>query len=89
MVMDVVWDYLHEMSADHALSAFSQRDDMIEKQRLAATREVQSFLDNNPNAEGREDQFRFGFMLEEPLPIVVETVEETKVFQPLSKTNPK
>ena len=89
MILDVVWDYLHEMSLDHALTSFSQRDENIEKQRLAATRDVHSVLDNNPNARGYGSQFRFGFMLEEPMPIVVETVEETSVSESLSKKKPK
>ncbi len=78
-MFDVVWDYLHEMSFDHALTSFSQRDDVIEKQRLAATRDVHSFLDNNPSAVGHESQFRFGFMLEEPASIIEEKIKETTV----------
>jgi hypothetical protein len=46
---DVVWDYLHEMSLGHALTAFSQRDENIAKQCRAASRDVESDLDNNPN----------------------------------------
>jgi len=76
-VFDVVWDYLHEMSLDHALTSFSQRDEIIEKQRLAATRDVHNFLENNPNAAGHEDQFQFAFMLEEPMEIVQESIKET------------
>ena len=34
-------------------------------------------------------QFQFGFMLEEPLPVVVETVEETRLSRTLSKKKPK
>ena len=49
-ILDVVWDYLHEMSVDHGLTSFSQRDENIAKQRLSATRDVHSFLENNPNA---------------------------------------
>ena len=89
MVFDVVYDYLHEMSADFALTAFAQRNEIIEKQRLAATRDVHSFLDNNPNAEGYESQFQFGFMLEEPVPVVVETIKETSVSESLSRKKPK
>ena len=89
MFFAVLYDRLHEMSADFALTAFAQRDKIIEKQRLAATRDVQSFLDNNPNAKGYESQFRFGFMLEEPVAVVVETVEETSVSESLSKNKPK
>ena len=56
MFFEVVWDHLHEMSANHALTSFSQRDENIEKQKLAATRDVHSFLENNPNAQGYENQ---------------------------------
>ena len=76
-IFDVVWDYLHEMSLDHALTSFSQRDEIIERQRLAATRDVHSFLDNNPSAVGHEGQFQFGFMLEEPTEVVEEKIKET------------
>ena len=91
MFMDVVWDYLHEMSADHALTHFSQRDENIEKQKLAATRDVLSCLENNPNVQGLENQFKFGFMVEEPMPIVVEKIEETKISETeiLSKKKPR
>jgi hypothetical protein len=86
-VFDVVWDYLHTMSTHHALTSFSQRDEVIEKQRLAATRDVHSFLEFNPNAKGFEGQFQFAFMLEEPMPVVVETIQETNV--PLSQKKPR
>lgn len=64
-ILDVVWDFLHSTSRELAYRAFSQRDESIEKQRLAATREVHSFLENNPNAVGNEEQFQFAFMLED------------------------
>jgi hypothetical protein len=79
---DVVWDYLHEMSLDHALTAFSQRDDNFEEQRRAATRDLRSALDNNPNMAGHEEQFRFAFVLEEPSKIVTEAIEESPVQEP-------
>jgi hypothetical protein len=78
-VFDVIWDQLHEMSLDHALSAFAQRDDIIGKQQRAASRDVQSCLDFNPNVKGHEEQFRFAFMVEESLPVVTETIRETNV----------
>ena len=73
-VSDVVWDHIHEMSLGHALASFDQRDININKQRRAATRDLQSCLDNNPNVAGHESQFQFDFMTEEQ---VVETVEES------------
>jgi len=76
-VFDVIWDQLHEMSLDHALIAFSQRDDIIGKQQRAATRDVQSCLEYNPNVKGHDDQFRFAFMAEESMPVVTETIFET------------
>lgn len=76
-IIDVVWDYLHEMSLDHALIAFTQRDEIIEKQKLAATRDVHSVLDNNPNIAGHETQFTFSFMVEEPIEIIEEKIGET------------
>jgi hypothetical protein len=91
MILEVVWDYLHEMSVDHALVSFSQRDENICKQRRSATRDVQSFIDNNPNAKGHEAQFQFGFMLEEPRKVVVETVTQTDIApaQSLGKKKPR
>ena len=80
----VVWDYLHEMSLDHALAACSQRDENIEKQRLAAARDVQSILDNNPNVAQHKGQFKFNFMREEPVVVVHEALEETPVALPTS-----
>ena len=83
-VFDVVWDHIHEMSIDHALSAFGQRDDVIKKQKRSATRDLQSFLDFNPNAEGHERQFIFDFMDEEPIEAMMETIEES----PTTPTKP-
>jgi hypothetical protein len=101
-MFDVVWDFLHEMSVDHALTSLSQRDAIIEQQRRSATRDVQSFLDNNPSAHGYRSQFVFGFMLEEAAPVIEEEVEETPVVRrslpegdeigagnPLTKEKPK
>lgn len=78
-IIDVVWDHLHEMSLDHALTAFQQCDDIITKQRLAATRNLESCLDNNPHVAGYERQFTFGFMLEHRVPQVVEEVSESAI----------
>ncbi len=90
MIIDVVWDYLHTTGNDHALAAFSQRDELIEKQRIAATRNVHSFVDNNPNAKGCESQFlQFAFMLEEPVSVRVETITETGTTKALSKKKPR
>jgi hypothetical protein len=90
------------MSVDHALTSLSQRDAIIEQQRRSATRDVQSFLDNNPSAHGYRSQFVFGFMLEEAAPVIEEEVEETPVVRrslpegdeigagnPLTKEKPK
>jgi len=81
-VIDVVWDYLREMSVHHAMTAFSQREEGIEKQKKAASREVRSFLDNNPNAKGHEEQFKFDFMTEEAQPMVEEAIEESEIPKP-------
>ena len=40
-VMDVIYDYLHGMSLDHALTHFEQKDKNIGKQRKASTRNLQ------------------------------------------------
>jgi len=85
-VFDVIWDQLHEMSLDHALIAFAQRDDVITKQQRAATRDVQSCLDFNPNCAGHEEQFRFNFMYDEPVPVVSETISETETPKAVEKT---
>jgi hypothetical protein len=81
-VFEVIWDYLHETSLNHLLTSFSLRDENIEKQRLAATRDVQSAIDNNPNAAGHANEFVFGFMLDKPADAVEEKVAETNVLPP-------
>jgi hypothetical protein len=65
------------MSADHALLSFEQRDENIGKQQRSATRDLRSFLANNPNANGHEHQFVFAFITDEPEQRVVETIEES------------
>ena len=52
MFLAVTYDHIHSMSADHALLVFDQRNENIGKQKRSATRDLQSFLDNNPNAKG-------------------------------------
>ncbi|MHC4401184.1 MAG: hypothetical protein ACYTG0_16035 [Planctomycetota bacterium] len=76
-IFEVVWDHIHEMSLDHALTSFDQRDRNINKQRLVATKDVQSCLDNNPNVVGHESQFVFDFMTEETEAQIVETIEDS------------
>lgn len=78
-IFDVVYDYLHEMSLDHALSHFEHRDTNISQQRRAATRDLESCLDFNPNVKGHEDKFTFPFMVEEPREVVVENIPESPV----------
>ena len=77
-IFEVIWDHIHTMSLDHAFSAFDQRDININKQKLAATRDLQSCLENNPHVAGHKEQFQFDFMTEELEVPVVEQVEETK-----------
>ncbi len=77
MVMDVIWDHIYEMSLDHALTAFQQRDEIITKQRRAATRCVESCLDNNPNVKGHRELFLFQFMDEAPVAVVEERISES------------
>ncbi len=76
-LIQVVVNHLHEMSLDHALTAFGQCDDLISKQRRSATRNLQSFLEFNPNAVGHERLFVFAFMDEEPVEAMMETIEES------------
>jgi len=76
-IFDVVWDHLFEMSHDHALKSFFQRHDNIAKQCNALNRDVQSYNDNNPNAEGREIQLEFDFMVNEAAEDVVEEILES------------
>jgi hypothetical protein len=82
LVFDVIWDFLHEASLTHLLTHFSQRDETIDKQKRSATRDVESALDNNPNLAGCKDQFQFGFMTEEPLPQVQQSIEESETKRP-------
>ena len=76
-LIEVVVDHLHEMSLDHALTAFGQCDDLISKQRRSATRKLQSFLEFNPNAAGHQRNFVFDFMDEEPVAATMESIEES------------
>ncbi len=76
-VFEVMWDHIHEMSLDHAFTSFDQRDANINKQKEAASRDLQSCLENNPNVAGHEAQFEFDFMMEEVEPQVVEAIEES------------
>lgn len=76
-IFEVVWDHIHKMSLDHALTTFDQRDVNINKQKRSATRDLESCLENNPNVAGHKLQFQFDFMTEEPEVQVVETVEES------------
>lgn len=75
LLFEVRYDHIHSMSANHALLAFDQRDENIEKQRNSASRDLASFLDNNPNAKGREHQFTFNFQREEAEKQVVQKIE--------------
>jgi hypothetical protein len=84
MVFDVQYDHIHRMSADHALLAFEQRDENIGKQQRSASRDLQSFLRHNPNAEGHEKNFVFAFMQDEPEPQIVQ-----KIARPLKKSKGK
>ncbi len=77
MVMDVVWDHLHQMSMSHALLVFHQRDELIEKQCQSATRDLQSCLENNPNLAGAAEQFEFAFMRDEVFEPPVEEISES------------
>ncbi len=82
LLWEMQYDDIHEMSAHHALLAFEQRDDNIKKQQRSASRDLASFLDNNPNAKGREEQFVFDFMTEKQEPQVVEKIEESRRPKP-------
>lgn len=75
-IIDVVWDHIHEMSLTHALTSFSQIDEGIDKQRISATRNLASALENNPHLSGAEHQFSFRFVLEAPAPEPTEVVDE-------------
>jgi len=77
LVLDLKYDHIHRMSVDHALNAFEQRDNNITKQRRSASRDLESFLDNNPNASGHEHQFEFDFMKEQEEEQVVEVISAT------------
>jgi len=82
LLCEVVWDHIHKMSCDHALLAFEQRDENINKQKRAATRDLESCLENNPNVQGKKQKFLFDFMLEEHEASVVEEIEETHPRKP-------
>ncbi len=76
-IFEVIWDHIHEMTLDHALASFDQRDTNINKQKHSASRDLQSCLENNPNVAGHESQFQFDFMTEEPEEQIVEEIQES------------
>ncbi len=78
-VFEVMWDHIHEMTLDHALTSFDQRDENINKQKHSAARDLRSCLENNPNVAGHEKQFQFDFMTEGPEEQVVEEIQESGV----------
>lgn len=67
------------MSLDHALTSFSQRDEVITKQKRAASRDLDSCLENNPNVKEHQQLFQFAFMEEEPVAIVEEKISEIAI----------
>ncbi len=77
-MFEVIWDHIHEMTLDHALTSFDQRDTNINKQKRSAGRDLQSCLENNPNVAGHESQFLFDFMTEELEAQVVEEIQESE-----------
>jgi len=77
LLFEVRYDHIHTMSTDHALLVFEQKDENINKQQRSATRELQSFLDNNPNGAGRQKLFQFGFVQDATQQQVVQTISET------------
>lgn len=89
-IIDVVWDHIHEMSLTHALTSFSQIEEIIDKQRISATRNLASALENNPHLAGSADQFTFRFMLEAPVPEPVEMLDDPIAAPPerISWTRP-
>ncbi|MBM79935.1 MAG: hypothetical protein CMJ78_04995 [Planctomycetaceae bacterium] len=48
LLFEVRYDQIHTMSLSHALQAFDQADERLTKQKRAAARNVESFLENNP-----------------------------------------
>ena len=78
-IFDVVWDHIHDMSADHATRSFTQRCENIAKQSNALNRDVQSFNDNNPNAPPGGIQLTFDAIWSTPEPSeqIVEEIQET------------
>lgn len=76
-IFAVIWDHIHEMTLDHALASFDQRDTNINKQKRSASRDLRSCLENNPSVAGHESQFQFDFMTEESEVQVVEEIQES------------
>jgi hypothetical protein len=89
ILCEVVYDWLHEMSLDHALVSFAQRDERINNQRYSATRDLESALEFNPNLAGHDGQFKFDFMLHEPAEQVQEILQETKPVLPQDQQQPE
>jgi hypothetical protein len=77
LLFDVVYDHIHTMSADHAMMTFEQRDENLRRQKRAATRDLESFLDNNPNAQGYRERFLFEFSDDSESEQVVQKIPES------------
>jgi hypothetical protein len=89
ILCEVIYDWLHDASLDHLLVSFAQRDERINNQRYAATRDLESALEFNPNLAGADDQFKFDFMLHGPVEQLHEQIEETKVVLPQDQQAPE
>lgn len=78
---EVVWDHIHGMSWDHAITAFKQRLDNHQRQDRALDRDIGSFNDNNPNAREHKIQKEMLFTYDEPAEQIVEKIEMSNKAQ--------
>ena len=78
-VFDVIWDFIHSMSEQHAVLSFEQRHRNIEKQCGALARDARSFNENNPHASASGIQLMFDFTsaTEDAVEQQVEVIQES------------
>jgi hypothetical protein len=60
-ISEAVWDYIFQMSREHAERSFDQRWQHIADKSESLQKDIASFNDNNPNAGDRPIQKTFDF----------------------------
>ena len=78
-VFEVIWDYIHTMTREHAEMSFQQRWDKLADGARSLKADIDSFNDNNSNAgqDGIQRKFDFTREVEPAAPQVVDEVRPT------------